>query len=216
VTSFFRKNQRPLDAAGVGKVIDALSEKVYLSLDMDAFDPAFAPATGTPEPGGLDWAEFSLLVRELARKKTLVAMDVCEVKPVEDDVRTEILAARAVLRVMAWTGGDLAEPQRLQFPSHGGLVQRDAEFLPYPLRQVFETPADYPMDRRDRPVLDDLRQCPTLLPAKLRRRTRCLAVNQPVNPTTILRDKFLRAGAVGRVRAVQAPGSDVLGEPAGR
>ncbi|MHC4599415.1 MAG: arginase family protein, partial [Planctomycetota bacterium] len=78
------------------------TDRVYLSLDIDVFDPAHAPATGTPEPGGLDWAEYSRLVRELARRRKIVAMDVCEVKPVEGDVRTEILAARAILRVMAW------------------------------------------------------------------------------------------------------------------
>jgi len=87
-----------------------------------------------------------------------------------------------VLRIMARTGGHLAGPERLQFPPDGGFVQRDAEFLPYPLRQVLETPADHAMDRRDRPVLDDLLQRPALLAAKLRRRSRCLAVNQPVRP----------------------------------
>ena len=102
VRTFFRKDHRPLGAEGIEAVIDALTDRVYLSLDIDVFDPAHAPATGTPEPGGLDWGEFSSLVRELARRKTLVAMDVCEVKPVPGDVRTEILAARAILRVMAW------------------------------------------------------------------------------------------------------------------
>ena len=86
---------------------------------------------------------------------------------------------------MAWTGGNLAEPQRLQFPPDGGFVQRDAETLLYPLRQVLETPADHAMDRRDRPVLDDLRQRPGLLAAKLRRRTRGLAVNQSVRTIRI-------------------------------
>jgi agmatinase len=71
-------------------------------VDIDGFDPAYAPATGTPEPGGLDWFEVSALVRELARSRRIVAMDVTEVRPEPGDVRTEFLAARLVQRVMAW------------------------------------------------------------------------------------------------------------------
>ncbi|MHC4778844.1 MAG: agmatinase [Planctomycetota bacterium] len=103
VKSFFRKDHRPLTEETVAEVLSSLSDSVYLSLDIDAFDPAFAPATGTPEPGGLDWHEFSLLARALALKKNVVGMDVCEVKPNPGDVRTQFLAARAILRIMAWT-----------------------------------------------------------------------------------------------------------------
>jgi len=102
VQTFLRKDTKTLDERSVEAVLDALSPHVYLSVDIDVFDPAFAPATGTPEPGGLDWYEASLLVRELVRKKTVVAMDVTEVRPEPGDVRTEFLASRLILRVLAW------------------------------------------------------------------------------------------------------------------
>jgi agmatinase len=102
VRTFFRRDTRPLTDETVDAILGALTDRVYLSVDVDAFDPAFAPATGTPEPGGFDWEEVSRLVRALALRKTLVAMDVTEVKPVAADVRTEFLAARLILRTLAW------------------------------------------------------------------------------------------------------------------
>ena len=46
------------------------TERVYLTVDVDGFDPAVAPATGTPVPGGLSWAYGTRLVRELFRTRT--------------------------------------------------------------------------------------------------------------------------------------------------
>ncbi len=102
VKTFFRKDLRPLDPERARAVVDALTEHVYLSVDIDVFDPAFAPGTGTPEPGGLDWFEVSCLLEEVVRRKSLVAMDVCEVRPLPGDVRTEVLAARLILRALAF------------------------------------------------------------------------------------------------------------------
>ncbi|MHC5037851.1 MAG: agmatinase [Planctomycetota bacterium] len=102
VRSFFWKEMRSLHGESVERILPALSEHVYLSIDIDGFDPAFAPATGTPEPGGYGWRDVSNLVEAVAANRTLVALDVTEVRPVPGDVRTEILAARLILRVMAW------------------------------------------------------------------------------------------------------------------
>lgn len=52
---------------------------VYLTLDVDGLDPSIAPATGTPEPGGLLWRPFMFLVEELTRLKKVVGIDVVEV-----------------------------------------------------------------------------------------------------------------------------------------
>ena len=102
VRTFFARDTHPLGRESLRAVLAELSPCVYLSVDIDGFDPAYAPATGTPEPGGLDWFEVSALVRELARSRRIVAMDVTEVRPEPGDVRTEFLAARLVQRVMAW------------------------------------------------------------------------------------------------------------------
>jgi agmatinase len=59
-------------------------ELLYISVDIDSLDPAYAPATGTPEPGGIVAADLMRIVRELAYRHTVVAMDVVEVAPAYD------------------------------------------------------------------------------------------------------------------------------------
>jgi agmatinase len=74
----------------------------YLTLDIDAFDPAVAPGTGFAEPGGLQFADVASLVRTLARRLRLRGMDVVEVNPYLDaSRRTAVLAARTILEVLS-------------------------------------------------------------------------------------------------------------------
>jgi len=86
----------------VDRAIDALGEKVYVTIDIDAFDPAYAPGTGTPEPGGLDWYQVTGLLRLVAAEKTIVGADIVEVAPVPGQVTTEFLAARLAYKLMAY------------------------------------------------------------------------------------------------------------------
>jgi agmatinase len=102
VRTLFMRDTHPFGREHVAAALRELSSNVYLTVDIDGFDPAYAPATGTPEPGGLDWFEVSALVRELALSRRIVAMDVTEVRPEPGDVRTEFLAARLIQRTMAW------------------------------------------------------------------------------------------------------------------
>lgn len=60
------------------RVIDALSENVYLTFDVDGLDPSLIPDTGTPEPGGLLWYDTLALLRKVAKAKTIVGMDFVE------------------------------------------------------------------------------------------------------------------------------------------
>ena len=62
----------------IAKVLDDLSANVYLTIDLDGFDPSIVPATGTPEPGGLDWHQVTSLLRAVADHKKIVGMDVVE------------------------------------------------------------------------------------------------------------------------------------------
>ncbi|MFB3819360.1 MAG: arginase family protein [Candidatus Methylomirabilales bacterium] len=79
-----------------------LSGDAYLTLDIDALDPAAAPGTGFAEPGGLGLREVASLVRGLARRVTLRGMDLVEVCPYLDaSRRTAVLAARLVLEVLS-------------------------------------------------------------------------------------------------------------------
>ena len=57
---------------------------LYISIDIDSLDPAYAPATGTPEPGGIVAADLLRMVRKLAYEHNVVGMDVVEVAPAYD------------------------------------------------------------------------------------------------------------------------------------
>ncbi len=95
------------------------------------------------------------------------------------------LDGQFVLRSVTRACGNLDEPQCLQLPAHGRLIQRDAAFLPYPLCEVLEAPAHHTMGRGDRPALDDPCKRSALRVVELGRRARCRAVNQPVRPRAI-------------------------------
>lgn len=81
-------------------VVRSLTDPVYLTIDIDAFDPAYAPGTGTPEPGGLDWYQVTDLLAAVASQRRIVAADVVEVRPLPPSTVTEYLAARLIYRLI--------------------------------------------------------------------------------------------------------------------
>ncbi len=75
----------------------SVAPRVYLTIDIDALDPAFAPGTGTPEPGGFATRELLRAVRQLTRSVDLAALDVVEVSPPYDVAGITALAAHRLL-----------------------------------------------------------------------------------------------------------------------
>jgi agmatinase len=88
--------------AWIAKVLADLSPHVYLTIDLDGFDPSIVPATGTPEPGGLDWPQVTSLVRAVADHKKIVGMDVVELLPQPGDHASDFLAARLVYKCLGY------------------------------------------------------------------------------------------------------------------
>jgi agmatinase len=86
----------------IGRVLQALPEDVYVTVDLDAFDPAVMPSTGTPEPGGLDWYRALAVLREVARHKRIVGFDVVELAPTPGNVAPDFLAAKLVYRLLGY------------------------------------------------------------------------------------------------------------------
>jgi len=86
----------------VDNVLDRLGDRVYVTIDIDGFDPAYAPGTGTPEPGGLDWYQVTGLLSLVAAEKQIVAADIVEVTPIPGQVVTEFLAARLAYKLMCY------------------------------------------------------------------------------------------------------------------
>ena len=84
------------------QVLAGLSDRVYVTVDIDVFDPGQAPGTGTPEPGGLDWYEVTALLRRVAQSKQVVCADIIEVIPKIAGEVTEFLAARLAYKIIAY------------------------------------------------------------------------------------------------------------------
>lgn len=78
------------------------TERVYLTIDVDGFDPAVAPATGTPVPGGLSWNYGTRLVRALFLAKDVVGADLVEVAPVAGSALTEYAAAQLCYDILSY------------------------------------------------------------------------------------------------------------------
>ncbi len=86
--------------AWIDDVAAGLSDDVYVTIDIDGFDPAYAPGTGTPEPGGLDWYQVTNLLAAVAQRRRIVAADVVEVRPLPGNEMTAFLAARLIYRLI--------------------------------------------------------------------------------------------------------------------
>jgi agmatinase len=87
----------------IGGVLRALPEEIYVTVDLDALDPAIMPATGTPEPGGLDWYRVLTVLREVASAKQIVGFDVVELAPLPGVVAPDFLAAKLVYRLLGYS-----------------------------------------------------------------------------------------------------------------
>jgi agmatinase len=86
----------------IDRVLSALPEDVYITVDLDVFDPAVMPATGTPEPGGLDWYRALAVLRGVARRKRIVGFDVVELAPIPGNVAPDFLAAKLAYRLLGY------------------------------------------------------------------------------------------------------------------
>lgn len=82
-------------------VVETLTEDVYITIDLDVFDPSIMPSTGTPEPGGLGWYDVLRLLRLVARERRVVGFDVVELCP-GPVYAADFLAAKLVYKLMGY------------------------------------------------------------------------------------------------------------------
>ncbi len=80
--------------------IAPLSDHVYITFDLDGFDPSIMPAVGTPEPGGLLWYETLDFLKAVADTRTIVGFDVVELMPIPSIHHPDFLAARLVTELV--------------------------------------------------------------------------------------------------------------------
>jgi len=102
--------------------IERLAENVYVTIDLDVFDPSIMPSIGTPEPGGLLWDEVLDFLKTLVQKRRIVAFDVVELSPQPGNSAPDFLAAKLVYKLMGYifkqTKLETKKERRLQIMSN--------------------------------------------------------------------------------------------------
>lgn len=90
--------------ASIAELISRLSPQVYVTIDLDVFDPSIMSAVGTPEPGGLSWHQVSILLHHVARERHIVGFDLVELCPQEGPTSCAFLAAKLAYKMIGYTG----------------------------------------------------------------------------------------------------------------
>lgn len=84
------------------EVLKLLGPNVYITIDLDAFDPSIMPSTGTPEPGGLLWNETLDLLKKVYKKSNVVGFDIVELAPMEGLSAPDFLAAKLYYKLISY------------------------------------------------------------------------------------------------------------------
>jgi agmatinase len=89
------------DQGWMDQAVELLSDNVYLTVDLDVFDPSIMPSTGTPEPGGMGWYQVIEFIEKVIARKNLVGFDVVELCPSESDKAPDFMAAKLIYRILS-------------------------------------------------------------------------------------------------------------------
>lgn len=84
------------------KAIAKLTGQVYITIDLDVFDPSILPATGTPEPGGLGWYQVLGFLKKVSQEKEIVGFDIVELCPNKNDKTSDYLAAKLIYMLLSY------------------------------------------------------------------------------------------------------------------
>lgn len=84
------------------KAINKMTEEVYITLDLDVFDPSIMPSTGTPEPGGMQWYEMLMFLKKVFKNKNVVGFDIVELAPNLENKAPNFLAAKLYYKMLTY------------------------------------------------------------------------------------------------------------------
>jgi N1-aminopropylagmatine ureohydrolase len=98
---FFAEEIIPSDG-WIEEVVQTLNNQIYLTIDLDVFDPSVMPSTGTPEPGGLDWYRVLELLRRVIEKKELMGFDIVELCPDTNNKAPDFLASKLLYKILTY------------------------------------------------------------------------------------------------------------------
>jgi agmatinase len=86
----------------IKKAISKLGKKVYLTIDLDVFDPSLFPSTGTPEPGGLFWYDVVEFMEELFKQREVIGLDLVELCPNEQNKSSDFIASKLLYTLLTY------------------------------------------------------------------------------------------------------------------
>ncbi|MDL2327012.1 agmatinase [Bacteroidales bacterium OttesenSCG-928-A14] len=84
----------------MNEAVERLTDSVYLTIDLDGLDPAYLPATGTPQPGGLAWYDLLEFIELVIKSKKIVGFDIVELCPMDGDKSSDVLAASLLYKII--------------------------------------------------------------------------------------------------------------------
>jgi len=90
------------DDGWMDRALESLRDPVYLTFDVDYFDPSLVPSTGTPEPGGGDWYRTLKFLKRVFQERTVLAMDVVELAPIPGISAPDFLVAKLVYKLLGY------------------------------------------------------------------------------------------------------------------
>jgi agmatinase len=90
------------DEFWVDEAIRQMTENVYITLDLDVFDPSIVPSTGTPEPGGMSWNDVISFLECVFSEKNVVGFDITELCPDEHEKSSDFLAAKLYYKMLSY------------------------------------------------------------------------------------------------------------------
>jgi agmatinase len=99
ISIFWARNQDKWD---ISEIINTLSDDVYLSISLDGLDSSIMPATGAPEPGGINWYQLLELIKLVCVRKNVVAADITELCPISGMHAPNFLAAKLMYKLIGY------------------------------------------------------------------------------------------------------------------
>lgn len=84
----------------IEQVVESLTDTVYVTIDIDGFDPSLVPGTGTPEPGGLGWYDVVDLLAAVTERHRVVGFDVVELSPLLESHVSPVVAAKIAYKLI--------------------------------------------------------------------------------------------------------------------
>jgi len=99
IKTFWAKD---MDRWKIKEIVDSLGKNVYLTFDLDTFDSGLMPATGTPEPGGLNWYQATEILKAVASKKKIVGADITELSPIPGFLAPDFVAAKLAYKIIGY------------------------------------------------------------------------------------------------------------------